>query len=90
MERELLIFCDASEKAYSSVAYMKTKDQMGETNVSFVMARSRVARLRQLTVPRLELSAALTGAQLSKLIKSELTVPIDRTYLWSDSTVVLT
>lgn len=90
MVRELHIFCDASERAYGSVAYMKTKDQMGETNVSFVMARSRVAPLKQLTVPRLELSAALTGAQLSKLIKSELIVPIDRTYLWSDSTVVLT
>lgn len=55
-----------------------------------MMARSRVAPLKQLTIPHLELSAALTGAQLSKLIESELTVPIERTFLWSDSTVVLT
>lgn len=46
--------------------------------------------VKQLTRPRLELSSALIGAQLSKLIKSELTVPIYRTFLWSDSTVVLT
>lgn len=64
---------------------------MGETHVSFVMARpSGVAPLKQLCIARLELSAAPTGAQLSKLIKSELTVSIDRTFLWSDSTVVIT
>ena len=66
---------------------MKTTNQMGETNVSFVIAR---APLKQLTIPRLELSAALAGAQLSKLIKTELTVSITRIWLWSDSTVVLT
>lgn len=54
------------------------------------MARSRVAPKKQLTIPRLELSAALTGAQLSQLLKSELKIPIDKTVLWSDSAVVLT
>ena len=54
------------------------------------MASSRVDPKKQLTIPRLELSAALTGAQLSQLLKSELTIPIDKTVLWSDSTVVLT
>lgn len=89
-DRELHIFCDASERVYGSVAYMKTTNQRGETNISFVMARSRVAPLKQLTIPRLELSAALTAAQLSKLIKTELTVSINKTWLWSDSTIVLT
>lgn len=46
---------------------------MLKTNVLFVMGRSRVAPPKQLTVPSLELSAALTGAQLSKLIIYELT-----------------
>lgn len=54
------------------------------------MARSRVAPKKQLTIPCLELSAALTGAQLAHLLKTELTIPIDQTVLWSDSTVVLT
>ncbi|KAI4797260.1 hypothetical protein KUCAC02_025215, partial [Chaenocephalus aceratus] len=74
MDRELHIFCDASEKAYGPVA-----NQTGETNYPFVMARSRVAPLKPRTIPCLELSAALTGAQLGKLIKSELTVPVGRT-----------
>ncbi len=88
--RELRIFCDASERAYGSVAFLRMEDETGSIHVSFVMARSRVAPRKQLTKPRLELCAALTGAQLAQLINSELTIPIDKTVLWSDSTVVLT
>lgn len=66
------------------------EDEQGGTHVSFIMARSRVDPKKQLTIPRLELSAALTGAQLAQLLKTELTIPIDQTVLWSDSTVVLT
>lgn len=40
-------------------------------------------------MPRLELSAALTGAQLAQVIQNELTLPIDSVTLWSDSTTVL-
>ncbi|XP_033114100.1 uncharacterized protein LOC117114530 [Anneissia japonica] len=86
--RQLHIFCDASERIYGSVAYLRTVDE-NSTYVSFVMARCRVAPKRQLSMPRLELSAALTGAQLSDLIRKELTIPITATYYWSDSTTVL-
>ena len=40
-------------------------------------------------MPRLELSAALTGAQLASLHLTELTVPVQNVILWSDSTTVL-
>ncbi|XP_033127645.1 uncharacterized protein LOC117125283 [Anneissia japonica] len=86
--RQLHIFCDASERIYGSVAYLRTVNE-NSTYVSFVMARCRVAPKHQLSMPRLELSAALTGAQLSDLIRKELTIPITATYYWSDSTTVL-
>lgn len=41
-------------------------------------------------MPRLELCAALTGAQVSSLIHRELTLNITQTYLWTDFTTVLT
>ncbi|XP_039608702.1 uncharacterized protein LOC120528591 [Polypterus senegalus] len=53
------------------------------------MARSRVAPKRQLSIPRLELCAALTGAQVSKLLKTEISIPISSVTLWTDSTTVL-
>ncbi|KAE8278171.1 hypothetical protein D5F01_LYC23759 [Larimichthys crocea] len=90
MTRELHVFCDASEAAYGSVAYLRTVDSNQQVQVSFVMARSRVAPRRQLTIPRLELCAALTGAQLARMLKAELTLPLHRLVMWTDSTTVLT
>nr|XP_055027021.1 uncharacterized protein LOC129416681 [Misgurnus anguillicaudatus] len=89
-KRTIHIFCDASERAYGSVAYLGTSDGNGETQVSFVAARSRVAPKRQQSIPRLELCAALTGAQLAATLRKELTIKIDQEVYWTDSTTVLT
>lgn len=83
------IFCDASERAYGSAAYLRTEDSYGNINLAFLMARSRVAPRRQHSMPRLELCTAVTGAQLAKLIKTELTLPLRGIVLWTDSTTVL-
>ncbi len=77
------VFCDASERAYGSVAYLRSEDADGGVHLAFLLARSRVAPKRQQSVPRLELCAAVTGAQLAKLVVSELTLPIRNTILWS-------
>ncbi len=88
--RDVHVFCDASERAYGSVAYLRSEDADGGVHLAFLLARSRVAPKRQQSVPRLELCAAVTGAQLAKLVVRELTLPIRNTILWSDSTTVLT
>ncbi len=87
--RQIHIFCDASEQAYGSVAYLRTESPEGKVGVAFVAARSQVAPKKQQTIPRLELCAVLTGAQLAKILKTELTLPIYSVTLWSDSTTVL-
>ena len=88
-QREIHIFCDASERAYGSVAYLRTENPDGEVETAFLTARSRVAPKRQQSVPRLKLCAALTGAQLAKVLREELTLPIRQITLWTDSTTVL-
>lgn len=90
MTRELHVFSDASEAAYGSVAYLRTVDSNGQVHVSFVMAHSRVVPRRQITIPRLELCAALTGAQLARMLQTEMTLPLHRLVMWTDSTTVLT
>ena len=82
------VFRDASEQAYGSVVYLTTNDDTG--HVSFIMARFWVAPKRQQSMPRLELCAALPGAQLASLIHRELNLSITQTFLWTDSTIVLT
>lgn len=88
--RDIHVFCDSSEQAYGSVAYLRTESPEGEVEVAFIAARSRVAPKKQQSIPRLELCAALTGAQLYKVISTELTLPIHHCTLWSDSVTVLT
>lgn len=85
---QIHIFCDASEHAYGSVAYLRAEDDAGKVHVAFLIARSRVAPKRQLSIPRLELCAALSGAQIAALLQKELTLPIENIFLWSDSTVL--
>lgn len=84
--RDLYIFCDASESAYGSVAYLRTEDAQKEVHVSFVLARSHVAPKK---LSMLELYAALTGGQLASIFHTKLTLPIRKTTLWPDSSKIL-
>lgn len=70
------------------MAYLRTLDSQGNIYLSFLMARSRVAPKQLHSMPHLELCAAVTGAQLSNLVQRELTLKVDQTILWTDSTTV--
>ncbi|XP_052749744.1 uncharacterized protein LOC128200404 [Galleria mellonella] len=83
---ELHIFCDASSKAYASVAYLRVKMSDGSWHVAFVLARAHVAPLKVMSIPRLELQAALLGARLAHTLKQHFDASIT---LWSDSKTVL-
>ena len=60
---------------------------------SVVMAKTRVAPIKRLTIPRLELCGAIIKAQILYQCKDVLKIPIDHTYdhtyAWADSTIVL-
>lgn len=68
---------------------MRTVYDQKQVHISFVLTRSHIAPKKQLSMPRLELSAALIGAQLASVLQAELTLPIGQVILWSDSTTVL-
>ncbi|XP_022079226.1 uncharacterized protein LOC110973069 [Acanthaster planci] len=85
---QLHVFTDASEKAYGAVGYLRVMNEVGEVSAEFVMARSRLAPKRVQTMPRLELMAAVSGAELVELLEDELSIRA-RTTCWSDSTTVL-
>ena len=77
-------FADASPKAYGAVVYNAQQDQ-----VSFVTAKTRVAPLKPLTLPRLELMAAVIATRLTCFVQKAIPLHDPPTYIWSDSQIVL-
>ena len=74
---QLHAFSDASEMAYSYVAYLRTEYESGEIGVRFVTSKSKVAPIKQQSVPRLELMGACLlaeqGHNVYNVLSSELT-----------------
>ena len=87
--RQLHVFCDASETAFGAVAYLRSSSAEGDVSVSFVMSKARVAPLKKMTIVRLETQAAVLAVRLAEAIRRELRLPIDEVWFWSDSMVVL-
>ncbi|GBN71477.1 hypothetical protein AVEN_85918-1 [Araneus ventricosus] len=86
---ELHGFSDASERAYGAVIYIRCVTHSGLIQTKLVCSKSRVSPLKPITVPRLELSAALLLARLTHKIVPVLDLPLDKICLWTDSTIVL-
>ncbi|GFT27015.1 integrase catalytic domain-containing protein [Trichonephila clavipes] len=82
-------FSDASERAYASVVYIKCFNESGQSQTRLLCSKSRVAPLKTLTIPRLELSAALLLSRLVKKVVPILQLPIHKIWMWTDSTIAL-
>ncbi|XP_052817602.1 uncharacterized protein LOC128243724 isoform X1 [Mya arenaria] len=88
-ERELHVFCDASEKAIAAVAFLKTTDEAGKKHIGFVLGKSKVAPKHGHTIPRLELCAAVLGVTVAEIVSEELALPNQEIKYHTDSKVVL-
>ncbi|KAL0148100.1 hypothetical protein M9458_056570 [Cirrhinus mrigala] len=86
---ELHHFSDASNVGYGACSYLRFKNDKDDVHCSLVMAKARVAPTKILSIPRLELSAAVVSARMSAMLKTELEMKIDQEFIWTDSQVVL-
>ncbi|GFT32662.1 uncharacterized protein TNCV_3335641 [Trichonephila clavipes] len=87
---EIYGFSLASERAYAAVVYIKCFNESGQSRTRLLCSKSRVAPLKTLTIPRLELSAALLLSRLVKRVMPILQLPIHKIWMWMDSTIALT
>ncbi|XP_045450206.1 uncharacterized protein LOC123658959 [Melitaea cinxia] len=80
---------DASERAYGACVYVRSLNDKGNCMVRLLTAKSRVAPIKPMTIPRLELCGALVGARLYDKVVGSLRAKISRVFCWTDSTIVL-
>ncbi|XP_055631803.1 uncharacterized protein LOC129771794 [Toxorhynchites rutilus septentrionalis] len=85
---QLHFFSDASKQAYGACCYVRSIDSTGAIKVALLTSKSKVAPLKQQSIPRLELCGALLSAQLYQKVTSPLQLPAEA-YFWVDSTTVL-
>lgn len=86
---ELHHYSDASTVGYGQVSYLRFEDTDGNFHSTLVMAKGRITPIRLVTVPRLELCAAVLSVKVARFLESELDYESMRHFFWTDSQIVL-
>ena len=87
--REINIFSDASTTGYGSAAYLRLCNGESRIHCFFLMGKARLATIRVMAIPRLELTAATVSIRLGEVLKKELHDPPDTVKYHTNSTTVL-
>ena len=82
-------FADASQSAYAATVYLRATYTDGSVSSRLVVAKTRVAPLKTVSIPRLELCAGVMLAELLDVTKQALQMPELEIWAWCDSTVAL-
>ena len=89
LRTELHGFCDASENAYAVVVYLRATYTERPPTLTMVAAKTKVAPLKQLSIPRLELCGAQLLSKLLLNISNALQIGISHSFAWTDSKIGL-
>ena len=88
-ELDIHTFSDASERGYGCCSYLKCIDKDGQVSTTLIMSKGRISPIKQVSIPRLELQAAVMSAQVNDMLCKEFDLPISRSYFWTASQIVL-
>ncbi len=85
---QLHTFTDASEEAFAAAVYLRSEYPGGRVTTRLLMAKTKLAPKKTLSVVKLELQAALLGSRLASYVGDALTRPISARYFWTDNSSV--
>ncbi|XP_071575751.1 uncharacterized protein [Temnothorax nylanderi] len=86
---ELHGFCNASSTAFAAAVYIRITSLTGETTSRLLVAKSKVAPIKSLSIPQLGLSAAVLLARLLEFVRSSLQLTAIPCFCWTNALVVL-
>ncbi|XP_046145637.1 uncharacterized protein LOC123988922 [Osmia bicornis bicornis] len=89
LHQEIHGFADASTKAYAASVYIKSVLPDDNVFVALLVAKSRVAPVKTLSIPRLELCAAALLARLVVFVENSLSLIHHNVHCWTDSSITL-
>jgi len=82
-------FADASIEAYGCCLFLRSTNSDGVHTSKLICAKSKVAPLKVVSLPRLELCAAVLLARLASRVIPKIQLDVSKKYFWSDSNIVL-
>lgn len=82
-------FADASNLAFAAVVYTRIVKENGKIEISLISSKTKVAPLKTITIPKLELCGCLLLANLVTRIKKSFNFQSSETFLYSESTTAL-
>lgn len=87
----LIGFSDASERGYAAVVYLRSQSSENEVKVNLILGKSKVAPLKPLSIPRLELCGAVLLANLLQSAHEfcSQSINLEQIHAFTDSTIVL-
>lgn len=77
IQRQLHHFADASKGGYGTVSYVRLQTSRNKVHVAFLLGKARVTPIKSITIPRLELTAAVLAARVDMMLKTELQLQLD-------------
>ncbi|XP_029156123.1 uncharacterized protein LOC114946183 [Nylanderia fulva] len=82
-------FADASNRAFAAVVYLRVLHSLTDYEISLIAAKTKVAPVKTVSIPRLELNAIVLLSRLVKWILNSLNLSDAPIYCWTDSTITL-
>ena len=83
-----MTFCDALQYAYAAAVYLH-QEHKHDRKVDLIFSKARLAPNKKVSIPRLELLAALIGTRCMTYIEKEPKLPVIQKTVWLDSQCVL-